>query len=210
MVVFIDESQDAERFVLGAVTAPDLISLHDTLGDMRKAARHWGIMISEFHETALYKEHPRLLTRSLKLLVEAPKRPKRSPAPRPDVDLFAVYYRKSAPEQLQFPFDRLLAVYQEAFSAILWALPSQEREVVIVCDKFEKCWMIEGALQSQLERRFKGTVRFGESQQEKPLQLADMEAGTVRRHLAHDPNEGRFGILAPMMKYIREVQVPRA
>lgn len=209
--MFIDESQDPERFVVAAVMAPDLITLHDALGDMRTVARRWGIDVPEFHESTLqHKEQHRLLTRCLELLVVAPKRRKRRPAPRPGLQLLTAYYDKATAEREQFPLARLLAVYQAAFTAILWALPTQAEEVTIVCDKFEKCWMLEETLRAELLKRFAGSVRFGDSQQDKPLQLADLVAGTVRRQLADEPNEGRFSIIAPTLAYMRALHVPWA
>lgn len=62
VIVFIDESQDAQHFVLAGVGAPDILTLQDIVGDMRTAARRWNIPVPEFHESALHRASPRLLT----------------------------------------------------------------------------------------------------------------------------------------------------
>lgn len=201
VVVFIDESQDAQNFVLAGVGAPDILTLQDIVGDMRSAARRWNIPVPEFHESALYRANPRLLTRSLELLAVVPRRRGRRPAPRENVRAFVAYYQKTPAEQQNhaLPMHRLLSVYRAAFEAIMWAIPPDVDEVVTVCDEFKKDRTLEAALQTIHDRRFSGAFRFGNSEQDKPLQLADLVAGTVRRSLTGDANEGRFGIIAPIL-----------
>lgn len=86
-------------------------------------------------------------------------------------------------------------------------IPPTETEVFTVCDEFEKTKGIEAALQITHDARFTGTVRFGNSEQDKPLQLADLVAGTVRRSLIEEFNEGRFGILVPLLFHVGAVTV---
>lgn len=65
MIVIIDESQDRERFVLGAIVTPNMLTAHGLAGDLRTADRRLRIGLHEFHEADLHHDHPRLLTRSL-------------------------------------------------------------------------------------------------------------------------------------------------
>ena len=209
MVVYLDESQDAQHFVLAAVAAPDLLTLQNIVGDMRSAARRWHIPVPEFHESTLYRASPRLLTRSLELLAVVPRRKGRRPAPRDNVRLFVAYYTKTPTEQRQHALSmpRLLAVYRAAFEAILWAIPPDVTEVAAVCDEFSQGRTLAATLQTLHADRFAGSVRFGNSEQDKPLQLADLVAGTVRRSLAGDPNEGRMGIIAPIVFHMGAITV---
>lgn len=197
MVVYLDESQDAQHFVLAAVAAPNLLTLQNIVGDMRSAARRWRIPVPEFRESALYRTSPRLLTRSLQLLAVVPRRKGRRPASRDNVQLFAAYYAKTPAERHQhaLPIGRLLAVYRTAFEAILWAIPPNVTEVAAVCDEFPQGRTWVTTLQTLHAGRFTGSVRFGNSEQDKPLQLADLVAGTVRRSLADDTNEGRMDLI---------------
>lgn len=209
MEVFIDESQDAQYFVRAAVVTPDLLTLQDIVGDWRRAARRWQIRVQEFHESDLRRDHPRLLSKCLDLLAEAPRRYKRTPAPRQGLGCYILAYKKSPKEQQKETLlsKRLLEVYPEAFRRLIWALPSQETAANIVCDEFEKCQTIEPVLQCYHAKRFTGggTMRFGSSQQVKPLQVADLVAGTMRRHIGEDPNEGRYEKLATLVEYKGEM-----
>lgn len=209
MVVFIDESQDAHRFVLAAIGAPDLLTLQSIVGTMRSAARRWRIPVQEFHESTLHRESPRLLTRCLELLAAAPHRRGRRPGTRHDIRCFVAYYEKTPTEQHThaLPTDRLLTVYRATFEAVMWAIPPTETEVFAICDEFEKAKSIEASLQATHDVRFTGTIRFGNSEQDKPLQLADLVAGTVRRSLVEESNEGRFGIVVPILFHLGAVTV---
>lgn len=208
-MVYLDESQDARHFVLAAVAAPDLLTLQNIVGDMRTAARRWHITVPEFHESMLYRASPRLLTRALELLAVVPRRKGRRPAPRDNVRLFVAYYAKTPNEQRQHALSmpRLLTVYRTAFKAILWAIPPDVAEVVAVCDEFPQGRTLAATLQTLHADRFTGSVRFGNSEQDKPLQLADLVAGTVRRSLAGDPNEGRMGIITPIVFHMGAITV---
>lgn len=209
MVLYIDESQDAQHFVLSGVGAPDLLTLQNIVGDIRTAARRWRIPVQEFHESQLYRLHPRLLTRSLELLGSAPRRKGRGPGPRKNIQGFVAYYKKTSVEQRRHALSmpRLLAVYRAAVEAILWAIPPDVVEVTAVCDEFQQGRTLAPILQKLHADRFTGSVRFGNSEEDKPLQLADLVAGTVRRSLAGDPNEGRMGLITPIMFHMGAITV---
>lgn len=94
MVVFIDESQDRERFVLGAVVADEVVSLNATVGRFRTISRHLKVDVREYHEFDLHRDHPRVLTRVLEEM-SLWKRKKRRAVPRKDMRVVATYYLKA-------------------------------------------------------------------------------------------------------------------
>lgn len=99
MVVFIDESQDPRRFVLGAVVSANMVSLTTTVGRIRTIARRLSITnVAEFHERELHHHHPRLLNLALEEMTRW-KRKKRRPSPRKDLQVVSTYYLKSPSEQ---------------------------------------------------------------------------------------------------------------
>lgn len=209
MVVYIDESQDSERFVLGAVTAPDLVSLMATIGRFRTISRRLQIPVREYHEFDLHRDHPRLLTRVLEEM-SLWKRKKRRPVPRRDLQILATYYLKAPSEQhgTALIHDRMLTVYRETFRALVWALPlTPQHEVDIVCDRFEGCDALLASLQAIVLGRTAGRLRFADSVIDKPLQLADLATGTIRRHLGGDGNEGRFRFIEPILHHLGVVHV---
>lgn len=67
--------------------------------------------------------------------------------------------------------------------------------------------MLEPTMEAILLTRAAGNVRFADSVLEKPLQLADLTTGTIRRHLAGDPNEDRFRFIAPLLHHLGVVSV---
>jgi hypothetical protein len=70
LVVFVDESQDAQRFVLGAVVSDVIVALTMTVGRFRTMSRRLGVRDAlEFHERDLYHHHPRLLTAAVVYLM---------------------------------------------------------------------------------------------------------------------------------------------
>jgi len=135
------------------------------------------------------------------LLATTRRRPRRRPHPRSDVHLFVAYYVKTGTETASdnLPAVRRDVVYRAAFSRILWALSPQAGKLEILCDDFEGSERLLPWLQAALTTWGIGTVRFGDSAQEKALQAADIVAGTTRRHVAGDPNEGRFALLQPLI-----------
>lgn len=209
MFVSVDESQDFERFVLAAVVAPDLLTAQSLVGDIRTAARRWRIPVHEFHEADLYRDHPRLLTRGLELMSTA-KRKKHVYARR-EIKFVATYYMKSPTEQTKRTLptrNRLLTVYRELFQALIWALPlGSEEEVTVIADRFEGCQLLLPTLEGILTARTGGSVQFDDSSAMQPLQLADLLAGTMRRHLGGDVNEGRFRYIAPLLHHLGAVPV---
>ena len=209
MVVFIDESQDRNRFVLAGVVAEDAVTLNATIGRFRTISRHLKVDVREYHEFDLHRDHPRLLTRVLEEM-GLWKRRKRRPTPRKDLKIVAPYYLKAPSEQqgTALSRERMLTVYREAFRSLVWALPTLPQDyVTVVCDHFEGCEGLLPTLEMILTGRTAGTVRFADSVMGKPLQLADLAAGTIRRHIADDPNEGRFAFLAPLLHHMGAVSV---
>lgn len=209
MVVYIDESQDPQHFVLGAIASADVVPLTTTMGRLRTVARRLDIAVAEFHERDLHHHHPRLLNLALEAM-SLWKRKKRRAVPRRDLQIVATYYLKSPSEQTGTALlhQRLLAVYRETFRSLVWALPlAPQEQVHIVCDRFEGCEMLLVDLRTILMGRASGTVDFADSLAEKPLQLADLAVGTLRRHLSGEPNEGRFRYLAPILYHVGNVPV---
>lgn len=207
--VFVDESQDAERFVLGAVASKDLVALNATVGSFRTITRHLNLTIREFHEVDLHRDHPRLLTRVLETMTTI-RRKKRRPTLRHDLQIVASYYLKAPSERdgSALRHTRLLHVYQETFRALVWALPIAPQDTVdIVCDRFEGGEEILSSLQRILGSRVAGRVEFADSVRTKPLQLADLSAGTIRRYLGGDLNEGRFRFIEPLLYHLGVVRV---
>lgn len=209
MVIFIDESQDRDRFVLGAVVADEVVSLNATVGRFRTLSRHLRIDVREYHEFDLHRDHPRLLTRVLEEM-SLWKRKKRRPVPRKDMRIVATYYLKAPSEGrgTALVHNRMLAVYRETFRSLVWALPLAPQDTVdVVCDRFEGCASLVPALEAILLTRAAGTVHFADSVLEKPLQLADLTTGTIRRHLAGERNEDRFRFIAPLLHHVGVVSV---
>ncbi|NMP24845.1 DUF3800 domain-containing protein [Sulfobacillus harzensis] len=209
MVVFIDESQDRERFVLEAIVADEVVSLNATVGRFRTISRHLKVDVREYHEFDLHRDHPRVLTRVLEEM-SLWKRKKRRSVPRKDIRVVATYYLKAPSEGrgTALAHNRMLTVYRETFRSLVWALPLTPQDTVdVVCDRFEGCTTLEPTLEAILLTRAAGTVRFADSVLEKPLQLADLTTGTIRRHLAGDPNEDRFRFIAPLLYHLGVVAV---
>lgn len=209
MVLYIDESQDPQHFVLGAIVSTDRVPLTTTMGRLRTIARRLDIAVAEFHERDLHHHHPRFLNLALEEM-SLWKRKKRRPVARKDLQIVATYYLKSPSEQTGTALlhQRLLDVYRETFRSLVWALPLAPQEKVhIVCDRFEGCERLLVDLRTILMGRASGTVDFADSIAEKPLQLADLAVGTLRRHLSDEPNEGRFRYLAPILYHIGHVPV---
>jgi len=207
--LFIDESQDRERFVLAAVAAHDLTSLTTTIGRWRTASRNLNIAVREYHEADLHRDHPRLLTRLLEEMAVF-KRKKRRPSPRKDLKVIAAYYLKAPSEQkgTALSHERLMTVYPETFRALVWALPlAVPAPIEVVCDQFEGCEKLLPALNIILADRAAGQIRFADSTGEKPLQLADLAAGTIRRYLGGEGNDGRFRLIAPLLHHLGAVLV---
>ncbi len=194
MHLFLDESQDAQYFVVGAILSEELLTLQNIVGEMRTATRQLGLSVQEFHEAVLYRDQPRLLTRAIRLLTYTRSRKGRALYVRPDVTAYAVYYTKTAREQCGsgLPGTRLMVVYQAAFQQLLHAMPSAAGPLDIVYDTFQYAQRLQPQLNSDVQQWGFGRIRWGESLHDKPLQLADLVAGTVRRHLQGDANEGRF------------------
>ena len=210
VVIFVDESQDNRYFVLGAVASADMVPLTATVGRFRTIARHLNITnVAEFHERDLHHHHPRLLNLALEEMTLW-KRKKRRPVPRKDLQVVATYYLKSPSEQTGTALlhQRMLDVYRETFRSLVWALPLSPQETVhVVCDRFEGCKILVPDLKAIVMGRASGTVDFADSLAEKPLQLADLVVGTLRRHLSDEPNEGRFRYLAPLLYHMGNVSV---
>jgi hypothetical protein len=207
--LFVDESQDTERFVLTAVAADDLLSLTMTIGRLRTISRHLQIEVREYHEADLHRDHPRLLTRALEEMAVF-KRKNRRPMTRQDLKVIAAYYLKAPLERkgTALAHERLITVYRETFRAVVWALPLAAQEPIdVVCDQFEGCEKLLPDLEAILVGRTTGRVRFADSVVEKPLQLADLAAGTIRRHLGGEGNEGRFRFIAPLLHHLGVVSV---
>lgn len=211
VVVYIDESQDQERFVLGAIVADEVVTLNATVGRFRTISRNLQVAVREYHEFDLHRDHPRVLTRVLEEM-SVWKRKKRRPVLRTDIKVVATYYLKASTEGhgTALAHQRMLTVYRETFRSLIWALPLRPQDTVdVVCDRFEGCAALEPTLEAILLSRVAGTVRFADSVLEKPLQLADLTTGTIRRHLADDPNEGRFRLIAPLLHHVGVVTVRR-
>lgn len=187
----MDESQDAMHYVLAGVLAPDLLTLQAIVGDIRTTARRLGFdRLTEFREKELYRDYPRLLNKALELLVTGRRRKGRRPHPRDEIGLFVAYYAKGQHASCGsgLPGPRLKAVYRAAFRAILENVPSSEAPVVVVCDHFQYGQVLLPELIAIHAERFSGTVSFADSMGCKPLQLADLVAGTARRYLAEESN----------------------
>ncbi|PSR21574.1 MAG: hypothetical protein C7B45_10205 [Sulfobacillus acidophilus] len=207
MVVSIDESQDTERFVLRAIATPDMVTAQGIVGDLRKAARQLHVALHEFHEADLYRDHPRLLTRSLELMSTAKR--KKHPYPRREVCFLGTYYIKASTEQHKPTLTqrRMLTVYFELLQALIWALPlTPQEKLTVICDWFQGCLTLQSAVDSLLAE-LNGTLAFGNSATQKPLQLADLLVGTLRRHLAGDRNEDRFCFVKPLLHHLGAVSV---
>lgn len=202
MYLFLDESQDAQYFVVGAILSEELLTLQNIVGEIRTATRRLNLTVQEFHEAALYRDQPRLLTHAIRLLTYTRSRKGRALYVRPDVEAYAVYYTKTASEQQGsgLPGYRLMVVYQAAFQQLLHAMPSAASPLDIVYDTFQYAQRLHPQLADDLQRWGPGTLHWGESLHKKPLQLADLIAGTVRRHLQGDRNEGRFEELEKILR----------
>ncbi len=215
MVVFIDESQDPHLFVLAAVVADDVVALNTTIGRFRTISRRASIPVREYHEADLHRDQPQLLTKLLKEMTVI-KRKKRREMPRWDLTIVATYYLKSSTEQqygTALPHTRLLVVYRELFRALMEALPLKPGESLdVVCDDFTGSDKLSLCVSNILINRtgaVSSSVRFADSTREKPLQLADLVAGTIRRHLNGDANAGRFQFLTPLLRHIGVVSVKK-
>src|SRR5579875_74570 len=209
MYVAVDESQDTQHFVLAAVAAQDLVTLNATVGKFRTVSRHLSVAVRAYHEIDLHRDHPRLLTRLLDEMCVA-KRKGRRPGPRTDIKILATYYLKAPSEQAGTALGhiRMVTVYRELFRSLVWALPlTPQEDAQIACDRFEGSEALLPTLQSILIARAAGSIRFVDSVLEKPLQLADLAAGTIRRHLDGDANEGRFRYVAPVLYHLGVVPV---
>ncbi len=202
MYLFLDESQDAQYFVVGAILSEELLTLQNIVGEIRTATRRLNLTVQEFHEAVLYRDQPRLLTHAIRLLTSTRSRKGRALHVRPDVEAYAVYYIKTASEQQGsgLPGHRLMVVYQAAFQQLLHAMPSAVGPLDIVYDTFQYAQRLHPRLADDLQRWGPGTLHWGESLRKKPLQLADLIAGTVRRHLQGDRNEGRFEELGKILR----------
>ena len=202
MYLFLDESQDAQYFVVGAVLSEEILTLQNIVGEMRTATRRLRLSVQEFHEAVLYRDQPRLLNHAIRLLTYTRSRKGRALYVRPDVTAYAVYYTKTVSEQSGsgLPGTRLMGVYQAAFHQLLGALPSAAGPLDIVYDTFQYAQRLHPQLTSDVQQWGIGRIRWGESLHDKPLQLADLVAGTVRRHLHGDPNEGRFEELGKILR----------
>ena len=124
VVVFIDESQDPQHFVLGTVISADMVPLTTTMGRLRTIARRLDVAVAEFHERDLRHHHPRLLNLTLEEMTLW-KRKKRRAIPRKDLRVVATYYLKSPSEQTgtALLYSRMLTIYRETFRGLVWALP---------------------------------------------------------------------------------------
>ncbi len=202
MYLFLDESQDAQYFVVGAVLSEEILTLQNIVGEMRTATRRLRLSVQEFHEAVLYRDQPRLLNHAIRLLTYTRSRKGRALYVRPDVTAYAVYYTKTASEQCGsgLPGDRLIVVYQAAFQQLLHSIPSAAGPLTIVYDTFQYAQRLHPHLSRDVQYWGEGRIRWGESLHDKPLQLADLVAGTVRRHLQGDPNEGRFQELEKILR----------
>ena len=211
MYVFIDESQDNERLVLSGIGVPDLIVPQSIVGKWRTIARRFQLRdVHEFHEAHLYRNHPRMLTRALHVPAYG-ERKNRRPHPRQDLRIVSSYYLKTPSEQTTSSLvkTRLIPVYQDLFQALVWALPwTPQEDLDVICDQFEGCENVWHPLPAIITSRVPaGTVRFEDSVAMKPLQVADLVAGTTRRHLGGDPNEGRFSYLALLLHHLGVVPI---
>lgn len=207
VVVFIDESQDTDHFVLGAVSASDLVTLNMIVGRIRTTTRNLGLVVQEFHEATLYHSQPKLLTQALKQMVKTRSGKKKALHVRSDVRAYAVSYSKRSEERIGsgLPGERLMEVYTTLFSRLLTAMPLPSTSPDIVYDTFQYAQRLQPALASEVQQAWRtGTIRWGDSRQDKPLQLADLVAGTVRRHLGGEANEDRFLILKPILTLVDE------
>lgn len=158
--------------------------------------------MQELHEAVLYRDQPRLVTQAMGLLTYTRSRKGRARHVRPDVGAYAVYYTKTASEQQGsgLPGHRLMVVYQAAFQQLLYAMPSTAGPLDIVYDTFQYAQRLHPQLAEELQRWGPGTLHWADSLHKKPLQLADLIAGTVRRHLQGDLNEGRFETLENILQ----------
>lgn len=68
MHLFLDESQDAQYFVVDAVLSDELLTLHNIIGEMRTKAQQLRLTVQEFHEAVLYRDQPRWLNHAIRLL----------------------------------------------------------------------------------------------------------------------------------------------
>lgn len=202
MYLFLDESQDAQYFVVGAVLSEEILTLQNIVGEMRTATRRLRLSVQEFHEAALYRDQPRLLSHAIRLLTYTRSRKGRALYVRPDVTAYAVYYTKTSSEQggSGLPGDRLMVVYQAAFHQLLGVLPPATSPLDIVYDTFQYAQRLHPQFTRDVQQWGLGRIRWGESLHDKPIQLADLVPGTVRRHLHGDPNEGRFKELEKVLR----------
>ncbi len=79
--------------MLGAIVTSDMLTVQGLAGDLRTAAQRLHIGLHEFHEADLYRDHPRLLTRSMERMSTAKR--KKPAYPRREVRFLGSYYLKS-------------------------------------------------------------------------------------------------------------------
>lgn len=102
------------------------------------------------------------------------------------------YYLKSPTEHRKhrkptLAQQRMLTVYLELLRSLIWALPlTPQEDLTIACDRFQGGQTLLSAVETLLAERGNGTLTFEDSATQKPLQLADLLVGTLRRHLAGD------------------------
>lgn len=93
-----------------------------------------------------------------------------------------------------------MEVYKALFRRLLTVVPPPAASPDIVYDTFQYAQRLQPQLAHEVHQAWgTGTVRWGDSLRDKPLQLADLVAGTVRRHLGGEAHEDRFLILKPIL-----------
>jgi hypothetical protein len=209
LYIAIDESQDRDYFVVGAIGAPTPHPLDVMIGRARAVVRREGLRIVEFNESDLTARASDLLDWWAAEIALVHHRKKRR-LPREDVQVWVAYYRKTRRDRDTFTKARLQQVYVAALTRIFQHVaqgvgPGEQADVVY--DTFPQAGAIAPEIRAAFAAHLRGNIRPGESSADKPLQAADIIAGTARRYLRDElAGVRRWQTIMPRVRLLERVE----
>lgn len=200
--IYIDESSDANHYVLSAVGSHSPQTLNRIVKTFRSVVRQSRLserdknkINNDPKERHLYRNHPEMLAKYLELICNHPS--EQHKPTRNHVHACTAVYKKHGIEMAIFPEERMLTVYIALFLEMIRAFYSftNQENLEIIYDCFPKAGEVKNELHrfiSQLYPCLTYTLDFEKNQEKGKhlgLYIADIVAGTSRRFVGKEnPN----------------------
>lgn len=224
--LYIDESEDSDRFAVGGLITTDDKELLDSIYDTRKYIKKAkGIpekqkqkILNELKDHYFTKNLLHIKTHLLKNLVhnKDKKNGSYSEKIKENIKFICAYYKKKKNED--FNQQRKEEIYLKCFLKVLEEANNIQKEMVVIYDNLGYSITYDeiGSDKQMFHEKINTTIRekcsniveigAGKSYAIKQLQAADICIGCLRRHLNNEElDDGNFQIIKKCSKFISVV-----